>query len=155
MGLSAASVAAALPFFTFGGTAFAQDSADDDVQLIARLVRGRVGDEGREFRLFLKSSAAVTLSQSLRVQESYLAYRDGSRGELRVAVASTHRRSDRERMRRALPPLPPVALSPRRDHHIATLSLRARFPRDQRAVAHIEMILDRKRFVLPAVRLMA
>lgn len=151
-GLSAASVAAALPSFAFGGTARADD---DELQLFTRLVRAGRGRYGRQYHLFLKASAAVTLPPTLQVRESHLTYRDGSRGELRVAVASTHTHDERAMMRRAPPRHPPVELSTTNELHIATLSLRARILRDRRGEAHIEMTLAGNSFVLPNVTLMA
>ena len=152
-GLSAASVAAALPSFAFGGRARADD--EDELRLTSRLRRGPMGEEGREFRLMVRSSVAVTLPQALRIEDSYVLYPDGSRGVLGVAVESAHPAPRSARRRRVPPPLPPIDLSPQRAVHVATLSLRARNSRRIRGEAHIEVSLAGTRFVLPVVRFMA
>ena len=154
-GLSAASVAATLPSFAFGRKARADDEEEEELRLTARLARGAMGEEGREFRLLVRSSAVVTLPQAIRVHDPYVLYPDGSRGVLRVVVESAHPAPRPRFRRRVPPPLPPIDLSPRRAVHLATLSLRARISREIRGEAHIEMSLAGTRFVLPNVRFMA
>lgn len=150
-GLSAASVASALPSFAFASRARAQDVP----QIIARLERGAVGSLGLECRLFLKSSRAQTLPQVLRVRESYVIYEGDVRQTLDVSVASSHEFTRFERARRAPPRLPPLTLDTQDETHVATLSLRAANPREERGRTQIVMSLADQQFTLPAVTLMA
>lgn len=151
-GLSAASVAAALPSFAARSRAVAQDTP---VQIISRLERGVAGSLGREYRLFLKSSHVQTLPQTFRVWESYLLYQDGVRQTLNVSVVSSHEFTRLERSRRAPPRLPPLTLDPENEKHVATLSLRAPNPRNEPGRTQIVMSLADQRFTLPEVTLMA
>ena len=148
--LSAVSVASALPSFTFGAHALAQDPP----RIIARLESGDVGPLGQEYRLFLKSSRAQTLAQVFQVREAHVLYDGGDRQALNVTVASSHTFTRFERRRRAPPRLPPLTLDTD-DVHVATLSVQVANPRNERGRAVIVMGLADQLFDLPAVTFMA
>lgn len=150
-GLSAASVAAALPNFALGSRALAQDAP----QIISRLEPGEVGSRGREYRLYLKSSRVQTLAQVFRVRESHVLYGEGTRRTLQVFVASSHVFTRRALQRRAPPRLPPLTLDREDEAHVATLSLRATNPRNENGRTQIIMSLAGQLFTLPEVTLMA
>ncbi len=150
-GLSAASVAAALPSFALAPHARAQDVP----QIIARLERGVLGSSGLECRLFLRSSRTQTLPQVLRVRESYVIYDEDVRQTLNVSVASSHEFTRFERSRRAPPRLPPLTLDTQAETHVPTLSMRAATPRDERGTTQITMSLAGTQFALPELTLMA
>lgn len=149
-GLSAASVASALPNFTFGSSALAQGNRRAP-RLIARL--GHKDAESDEYPLFLKSTRTHTFYEVLQVRPSQVRYDGGHRQTLHVSVTSTREHAGEDHVRR-IPPTPSLTLNPGSETHVASLYLYVSNPRDELGRARIHMSLGGRRFRLPQLTLM-